>query len=1012
MVQILQGGGELSGIGVASTAAGDEPKVIFQPASSEPLLPPVPRERAPGEEEREEELEQRLFSAVRLFARVPRMETREAALEVLDSVLQSCGQLLQSAWRVVLQVLADVARGGADMDLAAAATAAGQSSEGDGSSILERTAPRLAPVWGGNCLMLAFNTLKLIVDDFLDRVPSGVISELISCMGAFGSQTENVNLSLTAIGMIWTACDHLTDHARAASWGAMLSELQILAVDRRPEVRNCAIHTLFSALTGNGSLFSSDQWRHYLVGVTFPLLDQILNSRAAASATANTGVAPELKKGVKMVMHHSRDTDRKQWDESAVLALQGVCKLMRGFARQLAAESWFCDEVWRRVLPQHLECCRFGPASQEVVLASIDGLATLVQLSSRGGLSLKEARISTDMRVVDGMLRSTSGPAEALTCSATQTLTDAFVDSSFDEQRTWMWTSAWTALEGVAGLILHDESGDIVAAYARALIAVYKTGSSGMDGEFAEGTKTGPAATIRMLQLMDLLVLPPPPSINAGASAGDVHDVPPVREAYRPSISSAQRIVLEFLREVVCSAWPAVLSLLARYSFGAGDVGVISEACACESASVLVHVLQQRCPPSASLQALPSILREALRPCRAASPERPLQDGDESSARFDLRPSYPADTAHTARLKFLRQILDNIMPHLSAAETTVSPGWIMIIDALREFGVSWSQGRFRPQSDAVGKVPTDCGDDFSLTLQEILESVSGCLESAVLPSEIVTEVSASPESWDIAQSLLQAAGDICCCQLGMLGQSGFPPVIPATHSVLDQAVRILYRAAGGVAEWASAPMFIRRVGTWELLRATFWALDWHDKVEDALRGCMQAKPSSPGGRSPLQREIAKASDHAEHFCLVVLRAACDLDIFQSGLVTLNLVAQVEAMVSAPMQRPPANELKAALADEINVAEGEDVGEDMSVGGPPGAAIFLPLCPILLKGMGADPRSVRQASGDLLQRIDIPSQLTMLQDEVLNLRDEVMRLRAERNKAAADSYAASSLFGGL
>ena len=33
----------------------------------------------------------------------------------------------------------------------------------------------------------------------------------VTCMSAFGSQLENVNLSLTAIGMLWTLSDNFTD---------------------------------------------------------------------------------------------------------------------------------------------------------------------------------------------------------------------------------------------------------------------------------------------------------------------------------------------------------------------------------------------------------------------------------------------------------------------------------------------------------------------------------------------------------------------------------------------------------------------------------------------------------------------------------------------------------------------------------------------------------------------------------------------------------------------------------
>lgn len=203
-------------------------------------------------------------------------------------------------------------------------------------------------VWGGGCLSLAFKCLQLIVDDFLERVPREQVPSLVTCAGAFGGQTESVNLSLTAIGMLWTVCDTFADDTSSAGpgetpppppsappaaakparspihslWPTMLFQLRRLAVDFRPELRNCAVNTLFSAAVGNGGGLSESDWKQFLLEVTFPLVEQVLESTNSASRGANTAVAPELKKGVRMLMHHTRDTDQKQWNETRVLAMQ------------------------------------------------------------------------------------------------------------------------------------------------------------------------------------------------------------------------------------------------------------------------------------------------------------------------------------------------------------------------------------------------------------------------------------------------------------------------------------------------------------------------------------------------------------------------------------------------------------------------------------------------------------------------------------------------------------------
>ena len=51
----------------------------------------------------------------------------------------------------------------------------------------------------------------------------------------------------------------------------------------------------------------------------------------------------ELKKGVKMAIHHSRDTAHKQWSETRSLALRGLSRVFKTCTKNLLLESWFSD---------------------------------------------------------------------------------------------------------------------------------------------------------------------------------------------------------------------------------------------------------------------------------------------------------------------------------------------------------------------------------------------------------------------------------------------------------------------------------------------------------------------------------------------------------------------------------------------------------------------------------------------------------------------------------------------
>jgi hypothetical protein len=114
-------------------------------------------------------------------------------------------------------------------------------------------------------------------------------------------------------------------------WDAMLDELGSLALDSRVEVRNCAVNTLVSAVAANGATLSLHRWERCLAGVLLPLVAKVAEKAAAATKVVGVGGASqqEVRPGVRLAMHHSRDTAHKQWSETRVLTLQGLSRLLR-----------------------------------------------------------------------------------------------------------------------------------------------------------------------------------------------------------------------------------------------------------------------------------------------------------------------------------------------------------------------------------------------------------------------------------------------------------------------------------------------------------------------------------------------------------------------------------------------------------------------------------------------------------------------------------------------------------
>jgi guanine nucleotide-exchange factor len=92
----------------------------------------------------------------------------------------------------------------------------------------------------------------------------------------------------------------------------MLGRLSLLSVDSRPEIRNCATNTLFSATMSNANMFTPIQWRSVFEDIIFPLFDATEQKSLLAMSSNEEAITPEIKKGVRMAVHHSRDTAHKQ----------------------------------------------------------------------------------------------------------------------------------------------------------------------------------------------------------------------------------------------------------------------------------------------------------------------------------------------------------------------------------------------------------------------------------------------------------------------------------------------------------------------------------------------------------------------------------------------------------------------------------------------------------------------------------------------------------------------------
>lgn len=158
-------------------------------------------------------------------------------------------------------------------------------------------------------------------------------------------------------------------------WCAIARQLRRLSADERSEVRTCSLHTLASVLTSNGSRLSGRTWDYALFHALLPMMREV--SAAAASASTTQPVAKPLgREGgvpVLMLLHHSRDTASKQWDETWVLLLRSSARLIRGFLPTLRQRPHF-DQAWGQLLAFGHASLLSAPRSGEVAKAAIGAL--------------------------------------------------------------------------------------------------------------------------------------------------------------------------------------------------------------------------------------------------------------------------------------------------------------------------------------------------------------------------------------------------------------------------------------------------------------------------------------------------------------------------------------------------------------------------------------------------------------------------------------------------------------
>ncbi|KAJ1665840.1 Endocytosis and vacuole integrity protein [Coemansia sp. RSA 1813] len=277
------------------------------------------------------------------------IEVRKLALDTLHRLLQASGHSIKHAWSVVFDIIHSVLDDLSSSSLSPKHASARNTNSGSGSVDSKQL---------GQLMRCVFPCLQLICTDYLEDLPAHCLRRCIESLECFGRQTEDLNISLTAIGQAWALCDFLqtarqrqesvegnvsatgftssalaqnnntsadessaiealsladtalepivggwwseelgeleTARTQQVLWVLLLHSLSVLGRDPRHEVRLGAIQTLFRTLDMHGDTFDPWEWDSIVWVVVLPLVGYTLEQRAYVFELIANGRLDEL----------------------------------------------------------------------------------------------------------------------------------------------------------------------------------------------------------------------------------------------------------------------------------------------------------------------------------------------------------------------------------------------------------------------------------------------------------------------------------------------------------------------------------------------------------------------------------------------------------------------------------------------------------------------------------------------------------------------------------------------
>jgi len=967
--------------------------------SAEPKLSPI------KEQHSAKGMQTALLNGLREFARSPFPETQGQVLSALNEVLESCGQLLGNtgAWEEVFLLLSDVAKHNC-----AQAYAQNRKHSGSGDAL---DMPEQTINWGGPCLVLSFKSLRLIVDDFLDSVDGCFLPQLVMCMGTFGKQTADVNIAFTAVGMLWSVSDFAAtrvpkDEKRpewaSHMWMNMFQELRELSTDYRPEVRNCAINTLFSMVVANGHSFDVSEWEHHLSGLIFPLLEDIETLTGQASDDADTAVAPMVKKGVKLRVHHSRDTDRKQWNETLVLALQGLERLLRWGTPWLGPMPWFRPQ-WKVCLLAGLTAALQGAGPGTVrssVSAASAGLALLVtmcQLCMRNGVAnIGGKKAEAGMQVVDGALQLVGHGASKEEDNA------GFCESSsaeFEAVRPLLFLEAWESFREATKFSVDDE-GLMTDQLVEVLAFLYRRDKT---EEFSD-----PNRACELLAVLDSLFEPRLGTAEEGSL-----------KKWRPKVTGYQKKILALMKEIdpfQSDVYKKALAILAKRSLPQ-DASLTPEF-AGEALAALSSLYRSQ----SSLETPPSNAERArafVQLVKVSS--EPFVQGESAGPQTVLKQKAGVNVSVASTcsvVQLLTEISGSGLDVLHTLEDLdqIAEGWESLVEALSSFLLFWPSSEYHKNQSAVtsGTPEKDNNshtlddaegpDDFSSCCSELLSLVLAKARENLESAKTDADVAAAAKE----KIVLKLVHDLGRCTL-VLTQTF---LVRGWHSSVAggecKIIRSCVSGLLGLLAWLQFPEARQRV-LWSLLSVVITTCYYLPKLEKYLTISPDSQVATPDRITTTQDETLVEAAHRERleaFTLYILEILNSLQHSEGCVPSQGFIRKIAGVVEDLMHRGNAvrsdETILSGMLDPIG-ASGVFLCDNKGFSKKEASdnrIVVIVLSPLLCNCILSPLERVRMLAAILLRNANIARTVLQLHNELAAVQSENEQLRKRINEIDA------------